>query len=77
ATSREKFLGLIEKVVAKKSYSAPLLLSTEAVEMNGRSFTVTKSDTPELKDYQRNADHEFDQAQTDERTYTLDPEQYW
>ncbi|HEL1705050.1 TPA: sugar-binding protein [Streptococcus suis] len=77
ATSREKFLGIIEKVVAKKSYSAPLLLSNDAVEMNGRSFTVTKSDTTELKDYKRNADNEFDHAQTEERTYTLGQEKYW
>lgn len=45
--------------------------------MNGRSFTVTKSDTTELKDYKRNADNEFDHAQTEERTYTLDQEKYW
>ena len=77
ATSREKFLGIIEEIVEAKSYSAPLVLSNDAVEMNGRSFTVTKTDTTELKDYKRNADNEFDHAKTAEKIYTLTEEKYW
>lgn len=77
ATSRQKFIGIIEKVIDKKSYSAPLLLSNDAIVMNGRSFTVTKSDTASLKDYKRNEANEFDHSQTQEMTYTLDQEKYW
>lgn len=77
ASSREKFLGIIEKVVAVKTYSAPAIMSNDAVEMQGRSFTVVKTDTTELKDYERNKDNKFDYVKTDEMVYTLDQEKYW
>ncbi|NQN44453.1 sugar-binding protein [Streptococcus suis] len=77
ATSRERFLGIIEKIVDRKSYSAPLVLSNDAVEMNGRSFTVTKTDVAQLKDYKRNADNTFDHTKTQEKVYTLTEEKYW
>ncbi|HFI0586226.1 TPA: sugar-binding protein [Streptococcus suis] len=77
ATSRERFLGIIEKIVDRKSYSAPLVLSKDAVEMNGRSFTVTKTDVAQLKDYKRNTDNTFDHTKTQEKVYTLTEEKYW
>lgn len=77
AGSRDKFLGIIEKVAQAKTYSAPAVMANEGVEMNGRSFTVTKSDTSALKDYKRNANNEFDYAKTEEMVYTLDQEKYW
>lgn len=77
ATSREKFVGIIEKILERKAYSAPLVLTNDAIEMTGRSFTVTKTDTSELKDYKRNSDNEFDHAKSEEKTYTLTEEKYW
>lgn len=77
ATSRKKFLGIIEKVIEKKTYSAPLLLNNDSIEMNGRSFTATKTNTAALKDYKRNEANEFDHSQTEEMTYTLEEEKYW
>ena len=77
ATSRKKFLGIIEKVLQKKSYATPLVLSGEAIVLNGRSFTATKTNVTNLKDYQRNKTNEFDHAQTEEMTYTLNEEKYW
>lgn len=77
ATSREKFIGIIEEVLGRKSYSAPLVLTNDAVEMNGRSFTVTKTDTEALKDYKRNETNEFGHSKTEEKVYTLDEEKYW
>lgn len=77
AESRKRHLGIIEDVLAVNSYSAPLVLSNDAVEMNGRSFTVAKGNTTPLKDYRRNKDNQFDHVETEERVYTLDEEKYW
>lgn len=77
AESRKRHLGIIEDVLAVNSYSAPLVLSNEAVEMNGRSFTVAKGNTTPLKDYRRNKDNEFDHIEVEEKVYTLDEEKYW
>lgn len=77
AESRKRHLGIIEDVLAVNSYSAPLVLSNEAVEMNGRSFTVAKGNTTPLKDYRRNKDNEFDYVEVEEKVYTLDEEKYW
>lgn len=77
AESRKRHLGIIEDVLAVNSYSAPLVLSNEAVEMNGRSFTVAKGNTTPLKDYRRNKDNQFDHVETEERVYTLNEEKYW
>lgn len=77
ATSRDKFLGIIEKVVAANTYSAPLVLSNDAIVMQGRNFTVTKTDLAKLQDYKRNDENKFDYAQTEEKTYSLDQEKYW
>lgn len=77
ASSRNRFLGIIEKVLEKKSYATPLLLSNDSIEMNGRSFTATKTNTANLKDYKRNEANEFDHSQTEEMTYTLTEEKYW
>lgn len=77
AESRKRHLGIIEDVLAVNSYSAPLVLSNEAVEMNGRSFTVAKGNTTPLKDYRRNKDNQFDHAEVEEKVYTLDQEKYW
>lgn len=77
ASSRKKFLGIIEKVLLKKSYAAPLLLPNDAIVMDGRSFTATKTNVAQLKDYQRNETNEFDHGQTEEMTYTLNEEKYW
>lgn len=77
ASSREKFLGIIEEVVAAKTYSAPLVLTNDAIVMEGRSFTVTKTDLAELQTYNRNGDNSYDYAKTEEKTYTLDQEKYW
>ena len=77
ATSRDKFLGIIEKVVAANTYSAPLVLSNDAIVMQGRKFTVTKTDLAKLQDYKRNDENKFDYAQTEEKTYSLDQEKYW
>lgn len=77
AESRKRHLGIIEDVLAVNSYSAPLVLSNEAVEMNGRSFTVAKGNTTPLKDYRRNKDNEFDHVEVEEKVYTLDEEKYW
>ena len=77
ATSRDKFLGIIEKVVAVNTYSAPLVLSNDAIVMEGRNFTVTKSDLAKLQDYKRNGGNQYDYAQTEEKTYSLDQEKYW
>ena len=77
AESRKRHLGIIEDVLAVNSYSAPLVLSNEAVEMNGRSFTVAKGNTTPLKDYRRNKDNEFDHVEVEEKVYTLNEEKYW
>lgn len=77
AESRKRHLGIIEDVLAVNSYSAPLVLSNDAVEMNGRSFTVAKGNTTPLKDYRRNKDNQFDHAEVEEKVYTLDEEKYW
>lgn len=77
AESRKRHLGIIEDVLAVNSYSAPLVLSNEAVEMNGRSFTVAKGNTTPLKDYRRNKDNQFDHIEVEEKVYTLDEEKYW
>lgn len=77
ATSRDKFLGIIEKVVEVHTYSAPLVLSNDAIVMEGRNFTVTKSDLAKLQDYKRNGGNQYDYAQTEEKTYSLDQEKYW
>lgn len=77
ATSRDKFLGIIEQVVAVNTYSAPLVLSNDAIVMEGRNFTVTKSDLARLQDYKRNGGNQYDYAQTEEKTYSLDQEKYW
>lgn len=77
ATSRDKFLGIIEQVVAVNTYSAPLVLSNDAIVMEGRNFTVTKTDLAKLQDYKRNGGNQFDYAQTEEKTYSLDQEKYW
>ena len=77
AESRKRHLGIIEDVLAVNSYSAPLVLSNEAVEMNGRSFTVAKGNTTPLKDYRRNKDNQFDHVEVEEKVYTLDEEKYW
>lgn len=77
AESRKRHLGIIEDVLAVNSYSVPLVLSNEAVEMNGRSFTVAKGNTTPLKDYRRNKDNQFDHVETEERVYTLNEEKYW
>lgn len=77
AESRKRHLGIIEDVLAVNSYSAPLVLSNDAVELNGRSFTVANGNTTPLKDYRRNKDNEFDHVETEERVYTLNEEKYW
>lgn len=77
AESRKRHLGIIEDVLAVNSYSAPLVLSNDAVELNGRSFTVANGNTTPLKDYRRNKNNEFDHVETEERVYTLNEEKYW
>lgn len=77
AESRKRHLGIIEDVLAVNSYSAPLVLSNDAVELNGRSFTVANGNTTPLKDYRRNKDNEFNHVETEERVYTLNEEKYW
>ena len=77
ATSRDKFLGIIEKVVEVHTYSAPLVLPNDAIVMEGRNFTVTKTDLAKLQDYQRNGGNQYDYAKTEEKTYSLDQEKYW
>ena len=77
ATSRDKFLGIIEQVVAVNTYSAPLVLSNDAIVMEGRNFTVTKTDLAKLQDYNRNGGNQYDYAKTEEKTYSLDQEKYW
>ena len=77
ATSRDKFLGIIDKVLEVHTYSAPLVLSNDAIVMEGRNFTVTKSDLATLQDYKRNGGNKYDYAQTEEKTYSLDQEKYW
>lgn len=77
AESRKKHLGIIEDVVAVNSYATPLLTPSEAVTLQGRSFTVATGDTTELKDYKRNQENEFDNVEVEEKVYTLDEEKYW
>lgn len=77
AESRKRHLGIIEDVLAVNSYSATLVLSNDAVELNGRSFTVANGNTTPLKDYRRNKDNEFNHVETEERVYTLNEEKYW
>ncbi|MDW4108937.1 sugar-binding protein [Staphylococcus saprophyticus] len=74
---KNKHIGIIEKVTAKHSYSSPAIISNDAIFMEGRSFTVLKGDTSELKDYERNAQNEWDHPQIQETTYFLDQEKYW
>lgn len=77
AESRKKHLGIIEDVLAVNSYSTPLVTSSDAVTLQGRSFTVATGNTTELKDYKRNKDNEFDHVEVEEKVYTLDEEKYW
>lgn len=77
ATSRDKFLGIIEQVLEVHTYSAPLVLSNDAIVMEGRNFTVTKTDLAKLQDYNRNGGNQYDYAKTEEKTYSLDQEKYW
>ncbi|AMG20710.1 sugar-binding protein [Staphylococcus saprophyticus] len=74
---KNKHIGIIEKVTAKHSYSSPAIISNDAIFMEGRSFTVLKGDITELKDYERNAQNEWDHPQIQETTYFLDQEKYW
>lgn len=74
---KNKHVGILEKVTAANSYSAPAVISNDAIFMQGRSFTVIKGDVTELKDYKRNATNEFDHPQIQETTYFLDQEKYW
>ncbi|MGC7619414.1 sugar-binding protein [Staphylococcus epidermidis] len=74
---KNKHVGILEKVTAANSYSTPAVISNDAILMNGRSFTVMKGDTTELKDYKRNETNEFDHPQIQETTYFLDQEKYW
>lgn len=77
AESRKHHLGIIEDVLAVNSYATPLLTPTEAVTLNGRSFTVATGNTTGLKDYKRNQDNEFDHVEVEEKIYTLEEEKYW
>lgn len=77
AESRKKHLGIIEDVLAVNSYSTPLVTSSDAVTLQGRSFTVATGNTTELKDYKRNKDNEFDHVEVEEKIYTLEEEKYW
>ena len=45
AESRKKHLGIIEDVLAVNSYSTPLVTSSDAVTLQGRSFTVAAGNT--------------------------------
>lgn len=74
---KNKHIGIIEKVTAAHSYSSPAIISNDAIFMQGRSFTVLKGDTTELKDYERNAQNKWDHPQIQETTYFLDQEKYW
>ena len=74
---KNKHIGIIEKVTAAHSYSSPAIISNDAIFMEGRSFTVLKGDISELKDYERNAQNEWDHPQIQETTYFLDQEKYW
>lgn len=74
---KNKHIGIIEKVTAKHSYSSPAIISNDAIFMEGRSFTVLEGDISELKDYERNAQNEWDHPQIQETTYFLDQEKYW
>lgn len=74
---KNKHVGILEKVTSANAYSAPAVISNDAIFMEGRSFTVMKGDVTELKDYQRNATNEFDHPQIEETTYFLDQEKYW
>ncbi|SND73030.1 Carbohydrate-binding family V/XII [Streptococcus pneumoniae] len=53
------------------------MTSSDAVTLQGRSFTVATGNTTELKDYKRNKDNEFDHVEVEEKVYTLDEEKYW
>lgn len=77
AESRKRHLGIIEDVLAVNSYATPLLTPSEAVTLNGRSFTVATGNTTGLKDYKRNQDNEFDHVEVEEKVYTLEEEKYW
>ena len=72
AESRKHHLGIIEDVIAVKSYATPLLTPNEAVTINGRSFTVATGNTTGLKDYKRNQDNDFDHVEVEEKIYTLE-----
>ena len=72
AESRKRHLGIIEDVLAVNSYATPLLTPSEAVTLNGRSFTVATGNTTGLKDYKRNQDNEFDHVEVEEKVYTLE-----
>lgn len=74
---KNKHIGIIEKVTAAHSYASPAVISNDAIFMEGRSFTVLKGDTTELKDYKRNAQNEWDHPKIQETTYYLDQEKYW
>ncbi|HCZ0183446.1 TPA: sugar-binding protein [Staphylococcus aureus] len=74
---KNKHVGILERVTAVNAYSTPALISNDAIFMEGRSFTVMKGDTTELKDYKRNATNEFDHPKIEETTYFLDQEKYW
>lgn len=74
---KNKHVGILEKVTSANAYSTPAIISNDAIFMEGRSFTVMKGDTTELKDYKRNATNEFDHPQIEETTYFLDQEKYW
>ncbi|WP_432717803.1 sugar-binding protein [Staphylococcus equorum] len=74
---KNKHIGIIEKVTAAHAYSAPAIISNDAIFMEGRSFTVLKGDTTELKDYVRNAQNKWDHPKIEETTYYLDQEKYW
>jgi len=73
----EKHLGIVEKVTGANAYSSPAVISGDAIYLQGRSFTVMKGDTTELKDYNRDAANPIDSVQIEETTYVLDQEKYW
>jgi len=73
----DKHLGIVNKIVQYNSYTTPIVVSDEDIELNGRTFRVLETNEAELTDYKRNEANTITTLKADEVDYVLDIEKMW
>ena len=73
----DKHLGIVNKIVQYNSYTTPIVVSDEDIELNGRTFKVLETNEAELVDYKRNEANTVTTLKADELEYVLDIEKIW